>query len=90
MRKMLGILAMAGLVTLGAGAASAQGVNVQIGERGVRVMRDRGPVVERRVIERREVRPRGRLVCRTVIRERGRPTGGVVRRPTEVCRRVFR
>ena len=92
MRKMLGVLAVAGLTIFGAGAASAQGVNVQIGvgEPGVRVMRDRRPVVERRYIERRVVRPRGRLVCRTVIRERVRPNGVVVRRPTEVCRREFR
>jgi hypothetical protein len=93
MRKMLGTLATAGLLVFGAGAVSAQGVNVQIGvgEPGVRVMRDRrGPIVERRVIERRVVRPRGRLVCRTVVRERVRPSGVVLRRPTEVCRRVYR
>jgi len=93
MRKMLGILAAAGLLTLAAGTASAQGVDVRIGvgEPGHHRMRgyDR-PVVERRVIERRTMRPmRARTVCRTVIRERVRPNGVVVRRPSEVCRRDF-
>jgi len=47
------------------------------------------PVTSRRVIERRIVRPAPvRTVCRTVIRERVRPNGVVVRRPTEVCRQV--
>ncbi len=47
------------------------------------------PVVSRRVIERRIVRPAPvRTVCRTVIRERVRPNGVVVRRPTELCRQV--
>lgn len=94
MRKMLGILAAAGLLTFAAGAASAQGVDVRIGvgepghHRATRGY-DR-PVVERRVIERRTMRPmRARTVCRTVIRERVRPNGVVVRRPTEVCRRVY-
>jgi hypothetical protein len=93
MRKVLGVSATAGLLVSGAGAASAQGANVRIGvgEPGVRVMHDRrSPVVERRVIERRVVRPRGRLVCRTAVRERVRSSGVVVRRPTEICRRVYR
>jgi hypothetical protein len=61
MRKVFGILAVAGLVVFGAGAASAQGV----------------------------VRPaRTRTVCRTVMEERVRPSGVVVRRPVERCREV--
>lgn len=88
MRKVFGILAAAGLVVLGAGAASAQGVDVRIGPGGVRVERDR-PVYRERVIERRVVRPaRTRTVCRTVMEERVRPSGVVVRRPVERCRQV--
>ena len=94
MRKMLGILATAGLLTFGAGTVSAQGVDVRIGvgEPGHhRTMRGYGrPVVERHVIERRSMRPtRSRTVCRTVYRERVRATGTIVRRPTEVCHRVY-
>jgi hypothetical protein len=73
MRRIFGILAVARLMTLGAGGtASTQGVNVRIG------IGDHGPrhhAVRNRVVERRVVRPaRSRLVCRTVIRERGAPT----------------
>ncbi|HZH50409.1 MAG TPA: hypothetical protein VEZ16_00865 [Microvirga sp.] len=96
MRKFLTILATAGLVALGSGVASAQEFRVRVGvddhgprhHRVVREVRER-PVVERRVIERRVVRPaRTRTVCRTVMRERVRPSGVVVRRPVEVCRQV--
>jgi hypothetical protein len=104
MRKVLSVLAAAGFLALGSGAASAQGVNVRIGvddgprhrvERRVvhglnEVQYTRVPEVRRRVIERRVVRPvpPTRTVCRTVIRERVRPSGVVVRRPTEVCRQT--
>jgi hypothetical protein len=91
MRKILGILALAGLTALGAGTASAQGIGVRIGESGVRVVQERPyrPAYRERVIERRVVRPaRTRTVCRTVIRERVRPSGVVVRRPVEECRQV--
>jgi hypothetical protein len=93
MRKFLTILATAGLVALGSGAASAQEFRVQIRDHGhghhrtVREVRER-PVVERRVIQRRVERPRTRTVCRTVMRERVRGNGVVVRRPVEVCRQV--
>jgi len=87
MRKIFGILAVAGLVTFGAGGmASAQGVNVRIG------IGDHGPrhqVVRNRIVERRVVRRGPRLVCRTVIRERVRRNGVVVRRPIQECRRVY-
>jgi hypothetical protein len=87
MRKISGILAVAGLVTIGAsGMASAQGVNVRIG------IGDHGPrhhVVRNRVVERRVVRRAPRMVCRTVIRERVRRNGVVVRRPIQECRRVY-
>jgi hypothetical protein len=47
------------------------------------------PVASRRIVERRYVMPRrARTVCRTVVRERMRPNGVVVRRPVEICRRV--
>ena len=91
MRKMLGILAVAGLTVLGAGTASAQGVGVQIGPGGVRVVQEHnhGPRYRERIIERRVVRPaRTRTVCRTVMEERVRPSGVVVRRPVERCREV--
>ncbi len=92
MRKILGVLAAAGMVALGSGAASAQGFSVRIGEPGYRVVQERyeRPAYRSRVIERRMVeRPRRvRTVCRTVMRERVRPNGVIVRRPTEVCRRV--
>lgn len=88
MRTILGVLAVAGLTVLGAGTASAQGVGVQIGPGGVRVVQDR-PAYRERVIERRVVRPaRTRTVCRTVMEERVRPSGVVVRRPVERCREV--
>jgi hypothetical protein len=78
MRRIFGILAVAGLMALGAGgAASAQGLNVRIG------IGDHGP---RRHSARRRIGER--LVCRTVIRERVRASGVVVRRPVEECRRV--
>jgi len=96
MRKILGVLAMAGLVTFGSGAASAQGFNVRIGvgddgPRSYRTVRERydAPRYRQRVIERRVVRPAPmRTVCRVVYRERVRGNGTVVRRPTEVCRQV--
>jgi hypothetical protein len=95
MRKMLGILATAGLMIFGAGAASAQGVTIRIGEPGYnrverRVVRDYRPDYRPvRVIERRVVRPaRTRTVCNVVVRERIRPNGVVVRRPQQVCRQV--
>jgi hypothetical protein len=92
MRKVFGILAAAGLVVFGAGAASAQGVDVRIGPSGVRVEQQRhhdGPRYRERVIERRVVRPaRTRTVCRTVMEERVRRNGVVVRRPVERCREV--
>jgi hypothetical protein len=91
MRKVFGILAAAGLVVLSAGAASAQGVDVRIGPSGVRVAQERnhGPYYRDRVVERRVVRPaRTRTVCRTVMEERVRPSGVVVRRPVERCRQV--
>ena len=91
MRTILGVLAVAGLTVLGAGTASAQGVGVQIGPGGVRVVQDNdhGPGYRERVIERRVVRPpRTRTVCRPVMEERVRPSGVVVRRPVERCREV--
>jgi len=96
MRHALKLLAVAGLVALTGGAASAQDVRVRIGigdhhradrvER--RVVRERvQPVVSRRIVERRIVRPvpRTRTVCRTVIRERVTRVGVIVRKPTRVC-----
>ncbi len=81
MRPMLKIAVLAAFVTAGAaasvGSASAQEFRFRIGPD-----RDR---VERRVIERRVIRPEPRRVCRTEIRERIRPNGVVVRRPVEVC-----
>ena len=90
MRKVLGILAVAGLTVLGAGTASAQGVDVRIGQGGVRLVQDHhGPRYRERIIERRVIRPaRTRTVCRTVMEERVRPSGVVVRRPVERCREV--
>ena len=88
MRKMLGILAVAGLTVLGAGTASAQGVDVRIGPGGIRLEENR-PAYRERVIERRVVRPaRTRTVCRTVMEERVRRNGVIVRRPVERCREV--
>ena len=83
MRHVLRIAVLAALVSAGAaagvGSASAQEFRFRIGPD-----RDR---VERRVIERRIIRPAPRrTVCRTEIRERIRPNGVVVRRPVEVCR----
>jgi len=87
MRKILGILAVAGFTALGVGTASAQGVGLHIGPGGVRVEENR-PVYRERV-ERRYVRPaRTRTVCRTVMEERVRRNGDVVRRPVERCREV--
>jgi hypothetical protein len=97
MRKFLGVLAMAGLVTFGAGAASAQGLDVRIGVgdpapryRAVEERYERPRHYDRRWYRDRRVerRPPMRTVCRTVIRQHVRPNGVVVRRPTEVCRRV--
>jgi hypothetical protein len=97
MRKLLGILATAGLIAFGSGVASAQEFNVRVGvgdqgprhHRVVREVRDERPSYRDRVVERRRFeRPRTRTVCRTVIRERVRANGVVVRRPTEVCRQV--
>ena len=80
MRHVLKIAVLAALVSAGAaagaGSTSAQELRFRIGPD-----RDR---VERRVIERRVIRP-SRRVCRTEIRERIRPNGVVVRRPVEVC-----
>jgi hypothetical protein len=88
MRKILGILAVAGLTALGAGTASAQGVGVHIGPSGVHVTQQR-PAYREHIVERRYVRPaRTRTVCRTEYRERVRPSGVVVRRPVEICRQV--
>jgi hypothetical protein len=96
MRKFLNILAVAGLVTFSAGMASAQEFNVRVGvgdsgprhHRVVREVRER-PVYRNRIVERRVVRPvRTRTVCRTVMRERVRPNGVIVRRPVERCRQV--
>ena len=92
MRTILGVLAVAGLTFLGAGAASAQGVDVRIGPGGVRLVQEHHhrPAYRERVIERRVVRPaRTRTVCRTVIRERVRANGVIVRRPVEECRQVI-
>lgn len=91
MRKMFGILAAAGLVVFGVGAASAQGVDVRIGPSGVRVEQERQyrPAYREHIVERRVVRPaRTRTVCRTVMEERVRRNGVVVRRPVERCRQV--
>ena len=98
MRKVFGILAAAGLVVFGAGTVSAQGVDVRIGPSGVRVeqerqyrpaYRERGPAYHERIVERRVVHPaRTRTVCRTVMEERVRRNGVVVRRPVERCRQV--
>jgi hypothetical protein len=91
MRKIFGILAVAGLTVLGAGSVSAQGVDVRIGPGGVRLVQDHhhGPRYRERIVERRVVRPaRTRTVCRTVMEERVRPSGVVVRRPVERCRQV--
>ena len=100
MRNYLGILAMAGLVTFGAGAAtnsaSAQGLDVRVGVGGsaphVRVVEDRyehrGHYNRGYYGERHMYhRPPMRTVCRTAMREHMRPNGVVVRRPVEVCRR---
>jgi hypothetical protein len=88
MRTILGVLAVAGLTFLGAGTASAQGVDVRIGPGGVRLEQNR-PEYRERIIERRVVRPaRTRTVCRTVMEERVRRNGVVVRRPVERCRQV--
>lgn len=88
MRKLLGILAVAGLTAIGAGTASAQGVGVHVGPGGVHLTQDR-PGYRGRAVERRVVRPaRTRTVCRTEYRERVRRNGVVVRRPVEVCRQV--
>ncbi|WP_201862078.1 hypothetical protein [Microvirga soli] len=88
MRTILGVLAVAGLTFLGAGTASAQGVDVRIGPNGVRLEQNR-PDYRERVIERRVVRPaRTRTVCRTVMEERVRRNGDIVRRPVERCRQV--
>ncbi|WP_201834282.1 hypothetical protein [Microvirga zambiensis] len=91
MRKVFGILAAAGLVVLSANAASAQGVDVRFGPSGVRVSQERhyAPRYRERIVERRVVRPaRTRTVCRTVMEERVRRNGVVVRRPVERCRSV--
>ena len=90
MRKILGILALAGLAAFGTNVASAQSVGVHVGPSGVHLVQERHrPAYRERIIERRVVRPaRTRTVCRTEIRERVRPSGVVVRRPVEVCRRV--
>ena len=83
MRHVLKIAALAALVTAGAaasaGSASAQEFRLRIGPD-----RDR---VERRVIERRIIRPEPRrTVCTTRMRETVTPGGRIIRRPVEVCR----
>jgi hypothetical protein len=83
------LAATASLATFGSSMASAQEFRVRIGDDGPRHHREvreyrRGPV--ERIVERRVVRPRARTVCRTVIRERVRGNGVVVRRPVEECR----
>jgi hypothetical protein len=96
MRNLLKVLTIAGLAALTGGAASAQDVGVRIGigdpgYRERRVVREVRPVVERRYVERRRIvrEPvRTRTVCRTEFRERVRPSGVVVRRPVEICRRT--
>lgn len=96
MRNVLKLLAVAGVVALTGGAASAQNLNVRIGvgdhHRSDRVerhvVRERmRPVTSHRIVERRIVRPvpRSRTVCRTVIRERVVRAGVIVRKPTRVC-----
>jgi hypothetical protein len=47
MRTILGVLAVAGLTFLGAGTASAQGVDVRIGPNGVRLEQDGSDLVLR-------------------------------------------
>ena len=95
MRKTCGSLAAAGVVVLGAGAASAQGVDVRIAPSGARVAQERHyghdyrDGYRERVVERGVVRPaRTRTVCRTVMEERIRRNGVIVRRPVERCRQV--
>jgi hypothetical protein len=97
MRNVLKLLAVAGLVAITGGAASAQSVNVRIGvgdqHRADRVerhvVRDRiHPVASRRIVERRRIVrqvPRTRTVCRTVVRSRVVRAGVIVRKPTRVC-----
>ena len=97
MRRLLLPLLAAGILGLGSAGASAQGFDVRIGvgDPGYRtvqrrVYRDYDDGYYGRVVERRYVRPGpSRVVCRTVIRERVRPSGVVVRRPVEVCDRVY-
>jgi len=88
MRKLVNTLVAAGVLATMAGAASAQGFGVQVGPRGIDVYEERRPrrVIEERVIRERPARTR--TVCRTVMRERVRPNGVIVRRPVEECRTV--
>lgn len=97
MRVLIKTLLAASVLATVSGAASAQGFNVEIGRgrgdveierRGRGVEYERGPrrgVVEERIIRREAPR---RTVCRTVVRERVRGNGVVVRRPVEECRTV--
>ena len=98
MRRLVNTLVAATVLATISGAASAQGFNVQVGPRGVDIdddrprrreiieeRRPRREVVEERII--RRDRP-ARTVCRTVVRERVRGNGVVVRRPVEECRTV--
>jgi hypothetical protein len=83
MRHVLKIAVLAALVSAGAaagaGSASAQEFRFRVGPD-----RDR---VERRVIERRVIRPAPRrTVCTTRMRETVTPGGRIIRRPVEVCR----
>jgi hypothetical protein len=98
MRRMLFPLMAAGMLVLGSAGASAQGFDVRIGvgDPGYRTVQRRvyrdydDGYYGRRVVERRYFAPtRSRVVCRTVIRERIRPSGAVVRRPIQVCDRVY-
>lgn len=91
MRILVKTLLAASVLASVSGAASAQGFNVEIDRRGrggVDVYEDRRPrrgVVEERIIRREAPR---RTVCRTVVRERVRGNGVIVRRPVEECRTV--
>ena len=82
MRHVLKIVVLTALVSAGAaagaGSASAQEFRFRVGPD-----RDR---VERRVIERRIIRPERRTVCTTRMRETVTPGGRIIRRPVEVCR----
>ena len=78
--KIAGIAVFAGLgVAAWTEPASAQGFDIRIGPRR--------PYYERPYEERRIYRPGRRMVCTTRWRERITPSGRVIRRPVQVCRR---